>query len=213
MCTSEVKSLSHVKLFATPWTVAYQAPLSMEFSRQEYWSGLPFPSPGYLPNPEIEPESPALQADVLPSEPPGKPWHAQFSVLKSIHTVVQPSPSCISRTSFIVTNTLCMHAPNTNSMYPHPSLWKPRFYFLSLWIFLPYRHHASAPTQCFSFCNWLSMSLSIFSPVLFHSPLFHKLILRCLSQIPRLLQVYAHKDGCQTCLLKWGTLSPHQTLQ
>ena len=70
---SEVKSLSRVQLFATPWTVAYQAPQSMGFSRQEYWSGLPFPSPGDLPNPGIEPGSPTLQADALPSEPPGKP--------------------------------------------------------------------------------------------------------------------------------------------
>ena len=68
----KVKLLSHVQLFATPWTVAHQAPQSMEFSRQEYWSGLPFPSPGDLPNPRIEPGSPALQADALPSEPPGK---------------------------------------------------------------------------------------------------------------------------------------------
>ena len=57
----------------TPWTVAHQAPPSMEFSRQEYWSGLPFPSPGDLPNPGIEPRSPALWADTLPSEPPGNP--------------------------------------------------------------------------------------------------------------------------------------------
>ena len=64
------KSLSHVRLFATPWTVAYQAPQSMEFSRQESWSGLAFPSPGDLPNPGIEPGSPTLQADALPSEPP-----------------------------------------------------------------------------------------------------------------------------------------------
>ena len=69
----KVKSLSHVRLFATPWTVAYQPPLSMGFSRQGYWSGLPFPSPGDLPNPGIEPGSPALQADALPFEPPGKP--------------------------------------------------------------------------------------------------------------------------------------------
>ena len=54
---SEVKSLSHVRLFATPWTVAHQAPPSMRFSRQEYWSRLPFPSPGDLPNPGIEPWS------------------------------------------------------------------------------------------------------------------------------------------------------------
>ena len=68
-----VKSLSRVRLFATPWTVAYQAPPSTGFSRQEYWSGLPFPSPGDLPNPGIEPGSPTLQADALTSEPPGKP--------------------------------------------------------------------------------------------------------------------------------------------
>ena len=63
---SEVKLFSHVQLFVTPWTVAYQAPPSMEFSKQEYWSGLQFPPPGDLPNPGIEPESPALQADSLP---------------------------------------------------------------------------------------------------------------------------------------------------
>ena len=66
-----MKSLSHVRLFATLWTVAHQAPPPMEFSRQEYWNGLPFPSPGDLPNPRIKPGSPALQADALPSEPPG----------------------------------------------------------------------------------------------------------------------------------------------
>ena len=64
-----MKSLSHVQLFATLWTVAHQAPLSMGFFRQEYWSGLSFPSPGDLPNPGIEPRSPALQADALISEP------------------------------------------------------------------------------------------------------------------------------------------------
>ena len=69
---SEVKSLCHVRLFATPWTVASQAPPSLGFSRQEYWSGLPFPSPGDLPNPGIKPGSPVLQADALPFEPPGK---------------------------------------------------------------------------------------------------------------------------------------------
>ena len=70
----KVKSLSCVRLFATPWTVAYQAPLSKGFSRQRYWNGLPFPSPGDLPNTGIEPRSPTLQADALPSEPPGKPY-------------------------------------------------------------------------------------------------------------------------------------------
>ena len=65
----KVKSLSRVQLFVTLWTVAYQASPSMGFSRQKYQSGLPFPSPGDLPDPEIEPRSPALQADALPSEP------------------------------------------------------------------------------------------------------------------------------------------------
>ena len=65
--------LSHVRLFVIPWTVAYQAPPSMEFSKQDYWSGLPFPSPRDASYPEIKPRSPALQADALLSEPPGKP--------------------------------------------------------------------------------------------------------------------------------------------
>ena len=69
----KVRLLSSVQLFATPWTVAYQAPPSMEFSRQEYWSGLPFPSPGDLSDPGIKPRSPTLQADALQSEPLGKP--------------------------------------------------------------------------------------------------------------------------------------------
>ena len=58
-----------------PWTIACQAPPSMGFSMQEYWSGLSFPSPGDLPDPGIEPRSPTLQADTLPSEPPEKPVH------------------------------------------------------------------------------------------------------------------------------------------
>ena len=66
----KVKLLSRVTLFATPWTVVYQASLSMGFSRQEYWSGLPFPSPGDLPDPGMKPGSPVLEADVLTSEPP-----------------------------------------------------------------------------------------------------------------------------------------------
>ena len=74
----EVKWLSRVRLFVTPWTVAYQAPLSVEFSRPEYWSGLPFPSLGNLPDPGIKPGSPALQADALPSEPPGKGLCSRF---------------------------------------------------------------------------------------------------------------------------------------
>ena len=69
------KSVSHccAQLFVTPWTVAYQAPPSKEFSREEYWSGLPFPSPGDLPDPGIESGFPALQVDSVLSEPPRKP--------------------------------------------------------------------------------------------------------------------------------------------
>ena len=83
---SEVKwkLLSYVWLFATPGTVACQAPLSMGFSRQDYWSGLPFSSPGDLPNPGIELRSPALQTDSLPSESLGK---SQWAVKKSLNTV------------------------------------------------------------------------------------------------------------------------------
>ena len=69
----KVKSLSYVRLFAIPWTVAHQGALSMGFSRQGYWSGLPIPSPADLPDPGIESGSPALQEDALPSELPGKP--------------------------------------------------------------------------------------------------------------------------------------------
>ena len=85
---SEVKSLSRVRLFATPWTVAYQAPLSMGFSRQQYWSGSPFPSPGYLPDPGIKSRSPALQTDALPSEPSGKSWEWKGEMQRNMKEIV-----------------------------------------------------------------------------------------------------------------------------
>ena len=74
---SKCKSLSHARLFVTPWTAAHQALLSMRFSRQGYWSRLPFPSLGDLPDPGIKPGSPALQADCLPAELQGKPLQAR----------------------------------------------------------------------------------------------------------------------------------------
>ena len=80
-----MKSLSCVRLFVTPWTIAYQVPPSMGFSRQEYWSGLPFPSPGDLPYPGIEPRSPTLWADALFSKPPGKSY---ISYIKSYPLVI-----------------------------------------------------------------------------------------------------------------------------
>ena len=67
--------------FATIWAITHQAPLSMEFSRQEYWNGLPCSFPGDLPGPGIEPGSPTLQADSLPSEPPGKPGDNFIEIL------------------------------------------------------------------------------------------------------------------------------------
>ena len=88
----KVKSLSCVQLFATPWTVAYQVSSSMGFSRQEYWSGLPFPSPGDLPDPGIEAGSPALQADALLSERP-EATHRKQSFKSSDHYKC-PSPRC-----------------------------------------------------------------------------------------------------------------------
>ena len=78
--SKKVKSLSRVQLFAIPWTVAQQAPPSMGFCRQEYWSGLPFPSPVDLPDPGIELGSPALQADSLPAEPTRNPESHNFTL-------------------------------------------------------------------------------------------------------------------------------------
>ena len=86
LMSTSLQSLSCVRLFATPQTVACQASPSMGFSRQEYWSGLPFPFPGDLPNPEIKPRSPALQADSLPSEPlPPVRKHPTVTQQRSAH--------------------------------------------------------------------------------------------------------------------------------
>ena len=95
----KVKSLSRVQLFATPWTVAYQASLSIGFSRQQCWSGLPFPSPGDLPDPGLEPGSPTLQADTLPSESPGKPVLYNKTLL-FIHPIYTTLPLLIPNSQF-----------------------------------------------------------------------------------------------------------------
>ena len=82
--SSMLSRFSPVWLFGTPWTVTHQAPLCMGFLRPEYWSGLPFPSPGDRPDPGIEPRSPTLEAGALPSEPPGNPcvkWTVSPSVV------------------------------------------------------------------------------------------------------------------------------------
>ena len=86
--------LSQVQLLATPWTVARQAPLSKWFFRQEYWSGLPFPSPGDLPDPGIEPGSPTLQADFLPSEPPEKEGWSSWIHAKQLEKTLESPLDC-----------------------------------------------------------------------------------------------------------------------
>ena len=83
----KLKLRSRVRLLATQWTVAHQAPPSTGFSRQEYWSGLPFPFPGDLPDPGIEPRSPTLQADALTSGPPGKPLSG--NLINTIYTYIR----------------------------------------------------------------------------------------------------------------------------
>ena len=105
-----MKSLSCVPLFATPWTVAYQASQSMGFSRQEYWSGVPFPSPGDLPDPGIEPPSPALQADALPSEPPGKPIK-YMNLVENIRDVPVRRLCCCA--VLLLSCVLCFAIPQT----------------------------------------------------------------------------------------------------
>ena len=88
VCPVNQWSFSVMSDSAIPWSVAYQAPPSMQFSRQEYSSGLPFPSPGDLPDPGIEPRSPVLQAVTLTSELPGKPWYSMPKVPRlSRHTI------------------------------------------------------------------------------------------------------------------------------
>ena len=93
-----MKLLSRVQLFAIPWTVAYQAPPSMEFFRQEYYSGLPFSSPGDLPNPGIKPRSPTLQVDSLPSQPPGK---LLSNVPPSLLDLTAPNLICFSEIAIL----------------------------------------------------------------------------------------------------------------
>ena len=88
VCVCELSHFGCIWFFMTPWTVVPQAPLSMGFSRQEYWSGLPFPSPGDLPSPGMEPislMSPALAGKFFTLVPPGKPWLVSF-IEKSSHT-------------------------------------------------------------------------------------------------------------------------------
>ena len=98
----------HVKLFATLWTIAHQAPLSMGFPRPEYWTGYLFPSPGNLPNSVIEPGSPTLQVDSLPSELPGKPWMSRRQS-KNLRAQVQGLTLIQSPTPWVLLATAEVH--------------------------------------------------------------------------------------------------------
>ena len=141
------KSLSHVQLFATPWTVACQAPLSMGLAQQEYWSGLPFPSPGDLPNPWIKPWNPALQVDSLPSEPPGKPSHiinlpffnnCLFKIYSRYPQILNPFKISTSSVYFIVAVVvaavvfLCIHSSYIFTKIRR--MWKKSHKFLLLFL-------------------------------------------------------------------------------
>ena len=103
-----MKSLSCVQLLATPRTAVHQAPPSMGFSRQEYWSGLPFPSPGDLPEPGIKPRFPTLEADALTSEPPGKPL-----AFMNVHMEFTPKESLVSYSTEKIVLILSLYQNNT----------------------------------------------------------------------------------------------------
>ena len=138
-----MKLLSRVQLLKTPWTLAWQTPLSMGFSRQEYWSGLPFPSPGDLPNPGIEPRSPALEADALTSEPPGKPrisidawiylWAFCFVPLIYISVFV-PVPYCLDDCSFVVYSEVKKAVSSSSVLLSQDSFGYLRFFCISVQI-------------------------------------------------------------------------------
>ena len=120
-----MKSLSRVRLFATPWTIARQAPRSVGFSRQESWSGVPFPSPGDLPDPGIESRSPASQIGSLPSKPPGKPWNGKRTsqtllTFQHPHTLPSHLLSQIRAAWFYCVNS--SHFPHCCSHHKFPHL-------------------------------------------------------------------------------------------
>ena len=116
----KVKPLSCVQLSVTPWNVAHQAPPSMGFSRQEHWSGLPFPSPGDLPDPGIEPRCSALQTDALLSEPPAKPYHILEKACSLFSNSSQPRGQMDKRLWTILTESLNSEDRNARVQF-HPT--------------------------------------------------------------------------------------------
>ena len=124
-----VKSFSCVQLFVIPWTVAYQAPLSMGFSRQEYWNGLPFPSPGDLPYPGIEPGSSTSQADALPSEPPGEPSSSLGTHIMQMLVHLLLSQRSLGMSSFLFFHSFFLYSVLHHFHHSVFQVTYPLFYF------------------------------------------------------------------------------------
>ena len=141
-----VKPLSCVRLFVTPWTVAHQAPPSMGFSRQEYWSGLPFPSPGDLPNSGIEPRSPSMQADTLTSEPilvNSNICYCEIVINTQTWSVGFHQPAA----TFIISRRLYNVTVKPDTLFPKHALHtSSSLYLCSSFVFLEYPYH--------SLCRW-----------------------------------------------------------
>ena len=161
LCWAVPNHFSHVPLWVTPWTVAHQAPLSMGFSRQEYWRGLPSPPAGDLPNPGIKLRSlmsPALAADSLPLTPPGKPYSY---VIKHLHRISATHHSYCCLTSLwyypkFFSFNLFIHNPNSREFmcthsYIHTDILFPKscLSLLALW--------------CICFSLWSSRSFIVWS--------------------------------------------------
>ena len=137
-----VKLLSRVRLFVTPWTVAHQAPPSMGFSRQEYWSGLPFPSPGDLPNSGIEPRSPSMQADTLTSEPilvNSNICYCEIVINTQTWSVGFHQPAA----TFIISRRLYNVTVKPDTLFPKHALHtSSSLYLCSSFVFLEYPYHS-----------------------------------------------------------------------
>ena len=118
-----MKLLSRVRLFPTPWTVAYQAPPSTGFSRQASWSGLPFPSPGDLPDPGIEVRPPALQADSLPAEPQRKLKNAGEGSLSLLQWIV---PTQVLNWGLLHCRQILYQLSYQGSLYAEYIIWNAR---------------------------------------------------------------------------------------
>ena len=157
----KVKSLSRGQLFVTPWTIAYQAPPSMGFSRQECWSGLPFPSPGDLPDLGIKPRSPTLQADALLSEPPGKCGSIQLSSLSLVRLFATPWTAVLQASLSITSSRSLLKLMSIKSVMPSNPLILCCPLLLPLLIFPSIRVFSNESVLCNRWPKDWSFSFSI----------------------------------------------------